>query len=421
MTQVRDGNHEEEALTRTILFVGGGVETIAGVKQAKAMGLYVVVSDANPTAPAIAFAHAGIVASTYDIEATVIAAGDFHRNRRPLDGVMCLATDVPLTVATVAHELGLPGIPIASARLSTDKMAMKERFAATGIPIPWFSEVESADHLRALVAERGFPLVLKPVDSRGARGVLLLRKDVSLDWAYAESRRNSPTGRVMVESFLAGPQVSTESLILDGVAYTPGFADRNYEFLERFAPHIIENGGNLPSSLPDSTRAAVCDLVQRATNSMGVLDGVIKGDIVVSDGVPHVIELATRLSGGYFCTHEIPFNTGVDLVGNAIRLALGDRVDSDSLRPRYDRPIIQRYFFPNPGTVTAVEGVEKYAGHPNVVYLEVRVQVGDLVRPIDSHPTRAGVVMTTGDDRASAIALAEEVVRSIRIETLGSG
>jgi biotin carboxylase len=404
-------------LARTILFVGGGVETITGVVHAKEMGLHVVVSDANPTAPAIACAHDAILASTYDIEATLAAAGDFHRNRRRLDGVICLATDVPLTVATVAHALGLPGIPIESARLSTDKLAMKERFAAAGIPIPWFSEVESAEHLRTVVAERGFPLVLKPVDSRGARGVLLLRRDVNIDWAYAESRRNSPTARVMVERFLAGPQVSTESLILGGVAHTPGFADRNYEFLERFAPHIIENGGNLPSDLPDSTRAAVRDLVQRATSSMGVSHGVIKGDIVISNGVPHVIELATRLSGGYFCTHEIPFNTGVDLIGSAILLALGDRVDAESLRPRYDRPIVQRYLFPSAGTVTAVEGAERYSDHPDVVYLEVRVKEGDIVRPIDSHPTRSGVVMTTGKDRDAAIALAEEVVCSVRIHT----
>lgn len=408
---------DKKRAARTILFIGGGVETIAGVVRAKAMGLYVVVSDANADAPAIGFADDGIVASTYDVQASIAAAVEFHRNRRALDGVICLATDVPLTVASVAQALGLPGIPIAAARLSTDKLAMKERFAASGIPIPWFSAVGSEEQLRAIVAERGFPLVLKPVDSRGARGVLLLRKEIDLTWAYAESRRNSPTGRAMIESFLAGPQVSTESLVLGGIAHTPGFADRNYELLDRYAPYVIENGGNLPSNLPASTKSAIMNLVQRAATSIGVTNGVVKGDIVVNDGEPKIIEVATRLSGGYFCTHEIPFNTGVDIVGSAIQVALGDHVDARSLRPRYDRPVAQRYLFPTPGTVTAIDGVERYQDDKNVIYLEVRVKVGDIVHPIDSHPTRAGVVMTTGENREAAIAVAEEVVRSIHIET----
>lgn len=402
---------------KTILFIGGGVETVAGVVHAQRMGMHVVVSDANPNAPAALAANDVLTASTYDIEGTIAAARQYQ-TRRPLDGVICVATDVPMTVASVADALDLPGISLESAGLSIDKLRMKEKFRDDGIPIPWFRSVRSVDELRDAVRERGYPVVSKPVDSRGARGVLLLRPDVDLAWAFSESQRHSPTGRVMVEQFLEGPQVSTESLILDGVAHTPGFADRNYEHLDRFAPHIIENGGNLPSALDDATRESVRDLVQRATTSMGVRDGVIKGDIVVHRGKPFVIELATRLSGGYFCTHEIPFNTGVDLLGAAMLVALGGPVPRDILRPRYDRPIVQRYWFPSPGTVTSISGLDRHQGHPEVVYREIRVKVGDTVGPIDSHPARAGVVMTTGRSREEAIALAEEVVSEVKIETV---
>ncbi|MBV5272512.1 MAG: hypothetical protein JZU52_02340, partial [Lamprocystis purpurea] len=227
------------------------IEAVAGIELGKSMGLYVVATDANAEAPGFAVADDQLLVSTYDIEATVAAASRYHHEVRPLDGVMCIASDVPLTVASVAAALGLPGIPVEAARLSTDKLAMKRRFAADAVPIPWFSPVDSAKHLRHLVASEGFPLVVKPVDSRGARGVLRLTGDVDLDWAYATAKTHSPTGRVMVERFLPGPQVSTESLVVDGVAYTPGFSDRNYEYLERYSPHIIENGGQLPSHLDD--------------------------------------------------------------------------------------------------------------------------------------------------------------------------
>ena len=234
-------------MRKSLLIVSAGVEAVAGIQLAKSMGLRVVVSDMNPDAPGSAVADDHLLASTYDVQATVAAARAYHEQVRPLDGVMCIASDVPLTVASVAAALGLPGIPVESARLATDKLAMKQRFAADGVPIPWFSPVRSAAHLRELVAAQGLPLVIKPVDSRGSRGVLRLTPDVDLDWAYGVALGHSPTGRVMLERFLPGPQVSTESLVVDGVAYTPGFSDRNYEYLERYAPHIIEDGGQLPS------------------------------------------------------------------------------------------------------------------------------------------------------------------------------
>jgi len=400
---------------KTLMIVSAGIEAVVGIELAKSMGLHVVVSDLNPNAPGFLLADDQLLASTYDVEATIAAARAYHEQVRQLDGVMCIASDVPLTVARVAAELNLPGISIESAALATDKLAMKECFATDGVPIPWFCHVESVAHLRELVSIKGLPLVIKPVDSRGARGVLRLTPEVDLAWAFGVSRSQSPTGRVMLEQFMFGPQVSTESLIIDGVAYTPGFADRNYEHLERYAPHIIENGGQLPSHLNRYTQKEVRDLVQRAAASMGIHNGVVKGDIVVSDGQAHVIELAARLSGGYFCTHEIPLNTGVNLVGAAISQAIGEAIDPDQLTPKRNQPVVQRYLFPPPGIVKAVEGADQFADHPNVAYLEIRAKVGDQIGPVDSHPARAGVVITTGETVELATSLAEDVIDGIKI------
>jgi len=401
--------------SKTLMVVGGGIEAAPGVELAKEMGLHVVVTDYDPAAPGAAVADDFREASTYDIEATVAVAREYHETVRPLDGVMCIATDVPLTVATVAADLGLPGIPMETAELAADKLAMKDRFAANGVAIPWYSEVSDAGHLERLVDERETLLVVKPVDSRGARGVLRLVPGTDLPWAFAEAHRHSPSGRVMVEEFLDGPQVSTESLVLDGVAHTPGFADRNYEYLDRYAPFIIENGGELPSHLPDDIQAEVRELVGRAAASLGVTDGVVKGDVVVSGGVPHVIELAARLSGGYFCTHEIPLNTGVDFVGNAIRLAVGEPVDPADLQPKYLRYLSQRYLFPGLGKVVSVTGEADVATWPGVELLEIRVRPGDTLRSVDSHPARAGLVLVSGDDRDSATGLAERAIDAIDV------
>jgi biotin carboxylase len=337
---------------------------------------------------------------------------------RPIDGVMCIASDVPLTVAGVAEALGLPGIPVEAARLAMDKLTMKQKLAAEDVPVPWFSPVDSADSLRHFVSERGYPLVLKPVDSRGARGVLRLTPDVDLEWAYGASLSHSPTGRVMVEQFLDGPQISTESLLCNGEACTPGFSDRNYEHLERFSPYIVENGGQQPSALSHQEREAVARLAERAAKALGIDSGAAKGDMVLTNAGPVVIEIAARLSGGWFCTDQIPLATDVDLVGAAIRLALGEEVKAEELAPRCRRGVAIRYFFPAPGRVRAVKNVETFENISWVHRLGLFVGPGDLVEPVTDHTKRAGFVITVGESREEAVERAERVVESVTIETV---
>ncbi len=393
------------------------MEALPGIEKARDLGLHVVVSDMNPYAPGMLAAHGQLVASTYDVAATLKAAIGYHQQVRPIDGVMCLATDVPLTVASVAVELGLPGIPVEVAARAMDKLAMKQKFAADGVAVPWFSTVESADHLQNLAKEHGLPLVLKPVDSRGGRGVQRLTPEVNLAAAYERALVQSPSGRVMVERYLPGPQISTESVVLDGVCHTPGFADRNYEFIDRYAPHFIENGGTMPSHLPAEARQAVRELVQQAARSLGVSRGVVKGDMVISDGKPYVIELAARLSGGWFCTHEIPLNVGVDLVLAVMRLSLGLPVDPATLQPRFERGVALRLIFPPPGRITTIEGEQAAGNLPGVAMVRLAVQPGDIVRPPTDSNASAGLIIAVADDREEAARRAETAVQAIQVTT----
>src|SRR6185503_12884607 len=149
-----------------------------------------------------------------------------------------------------------------------------------------------------------------------------------------------------------------ESIVTEGRCFTPGFSDRNYEYLDTYAPFFIENGGDLPSQLPPDIQEKVKAVVGQAAAALGVTDGTVKGDIVVHKGEPYIIELAARLSGGFFCTREIPLNTGVDFIGCAIRVALGEAVSADELTPKESTAVIQRYAFPKPGRVVSVTGAE---------------------------------------------------------------
>lgn len=401
---------------KTIWLVGGGFESVPGIDRARGMGLRVAVSDGDPDAPGLAAADFPIVVSTYDVEATVDAMRCHLAAGGRIDGVCSVAADVPVTVAVAARELGLPGIPVQAAQRSMDKLAMKDVLASHGVPIPEYSAIRDVKDLRDWV-NRFEDIVIKPVDSRGARGVLRLSRKSDLVWAFEESLRYSPSGRILAERFMLGPQVSTEGLLIEGRSFPIAVNDRNYEALEAFHPFLIENGGSHPSFLSNSDQRALSEYALEAGRALGVSSGVVKGDMVLTAEGPKVIEVALRLSGGFFCTHQIPLATGVDLVGTVIRMSLGAPIDEDALRPRFSRGVAIRYLFPTPGNVVEVRGVEDLRGSPGIEMVRVDVEVGEAVGNPRNHTQRGGCVLSSGADAAEAIALAEQAVASICIET----
>ena len=402
---------------KTLLIVSGGVEAADAAKRAKEMGLHVVVSDIDAEAPGFAFADSCLIADVYGPTETAAAAERYSRKIRKIDGVICVAADAPVTAATVAERLRLPGLPVHVAELACDKLAMKRCFRSAGVAAPWFQEVATPQELQRIAIERGSDLVIKPVDSRGSRGVQRIAQVQDIAKAFMLARSYSPSERVMVEQYLAGPQVSTESVISGGRCYTPGFSDRNYEFLERFAPFFIENGGDLPSRLSPEIQAKVRDLVARAASAMGITDGTVKGDIVIHKDEPYVIELAARLSGGFFCTREIPLNTGVDFIGAAIKVALGESIGETEMMPRQAVPVVQRYAFPKPGKVVAIHGADDARRISGVAELVVTARVGDVIPPAGDKRPSGAMVLATGASHAVALKAANDALALIRIET----
>jgi len=407
-------------LAKTLLIISGGIEAVPGIQLAKEMGLYVVVSDGDPIAPGFEYADDTIIASTYDVNETVQKAKQYHETVRKIDGVMCIGSDVPLTVASVSKELSLPGIPVEVAELAMDKIAMKIFFKTAGLPIPDFIEIHGYDELANTVENWGYPIVIKPVDSRGARGVLKLTEKVDLQWAWNHSKKNSPTGRVMLEKYLEGPQISTEAIIVNGIGYPIGFSDRNYEFEDKFSPFIIENGGEFPSKLAPNDQDSISEMAINAGLSMGITNGIAKGDMVLTKNGPKVIEIAARLSGGWFSTDQIPLGLGIDLIGSAIKLALDEKINEKELLPKYHKGVAIRYFFPKPGIVKEINISKKYENVNWIHRVKVFVEPGDKIEEVTNHTKRAGFVITTGKTCEIAVERAINFANSVRIDTVST-
>lgn len=406
-------------MAKTLMIIGAGVEQVPAYEAAKRRGLTVIGTDMDPDAPGFAFADHKILVSTRDAQATEREAVRFH-GTHSIHGVMTIANDVPYTVARVAHAIGLPSISLEAAKCVTDKLLMKEKFASNNVACPWFASVDSPEQLRNLIkSNSGRDFVLKPVDGRGARGVLLINSRVDLEWAFAESMRWGDSGRLILEEFIPGMQLSTETFILDGKCYTPAIAERNYSRLEQFRPNIIEDGGTIPALIDAEMRKAVDDVILQGASALGINEGLIKGDIVIDKaGKPLIIELAARLSGGWFATHQIPAASGVNLVDAVISYSLGEAVSPSQLIPICQRATAIRYWFPPEGKINRIVGEEKLRQMSGLLSYGFFRKQGDIQPKIRMHPDRFGYVIVAGDSRDEVLDQVAQALSCVHVEVV---
>jgi biotin carboxylase len=398
---------------KTLMIIGAAEEHCIGIRTAQKLGHRVFAIDGNPSAVGLQVAEASAVVSTYDAEKALAAAEVHIAGGGQIDGVMTLASDVPFTVAYVAEKLGLPGIGIESALLASEKMLMKDKFLQHEVPMPAYREAKCLEDLIAFTLEYGLPVVVKPVDSRGARGVQLIQTQPELDASYEIAKVYSPTGRVMIESYLPGPQLSTEGFMIEGVAYVPSILDRNYERLEIYAPFIVEDGGEMPSIYSSVYRDEIHAIMQQAAQALGIRTGVIKGDLVIHEGQIKVIELAARMSGGFFGTVAAPVSNGVDLVATNIRIALGEEIPISELQPKHHQGGAIRFAFPPVGKIKSIHGLNEVCKDPACRYTHVFANPGDVIAPITNHPSRPAVVVAAGSDTAEAADNAKRLIEML--------
>jgi biotin carboxylase len=407
----------EFILAKTLLIIGAGIEQVPVYEAAKKRGLLVVGTDISLNAPAFKIADFALVASTRDPEATLKEVLKFTKTHT-IDGVMTVANDVPYTVAKVAISLGLPSISINSAKLVSNKLLMKQKFKEFGVACPNFYSIkELRDLTKELELRTKEQFVLKPIDGRGARGVLLLDESTNLAWAFNESQSKGDGGELILEEFISGTQLSTESFIIDGECYTPAIAERNYSRLKEFAPNIIEDGGTIPADLNDQQIKDINNLILKGAKALGVHQGVVKGDLVITEkGIPMIIELALRLSGGWFATHQIPAATGVDLVDIVISYSLGEDIDRSKLQSSWQKATAIRYWFPMPGFIKKIVGERAIKNIPGLIKYGFFFKEGDMQPAIKMHSDRFGYVIVEGDSKKEALSRVDQAISSLKVE-----
>ncbi len=397
-------------MNKTIMVIGGGLLQAPVINCAKDMGLQVIVTDYNPNTPGMKDAHIPLVMSTKDIEGSVRIARK-QNEITPIHGVLTVGTDASMTVAAVASALNLPGIKFEDARAATNKVKMRTRFKERGVPSPKFFSVWSLSDAKRGCKELGFPVVLKPSDNMGARGVMRIDHANQISDAFRFAKNASPSGELIIEEFMEGPELSMDAIIYNGEITFTGIADRIIEM----PPHFIETGHNMPSAMSQEIIDEAKEVMSQGIRALGIDTGAAKGDIKVTPHGVMIGELAARLSGGFMSAYTYPLSTGVNLMRAMIEVALGQ--EPGNLEPIKNRVSIERAILAKPGVVKKITGLERALKVRGVEEIFLNIKEGDRITKPRSNVEKAGNIIVVADSLEEAEAAARECREILSIET----
>lgn len=392
---------------KKIMILGASILQLPAIEKAIKMGVKVIAVDMDPEA--VGFSVSGItkeVISTIDTSAVLKAARKYK-----IDGIMTLASDMPIqTVAVVCHELGLVGISRHTALKATNKAFMREALKEHDVPVPIYFRVNrKEEYLNAVekIRDSGYKCIIKPADNSGSRGVGLLSDDGDLDKIFEYSKQYSRSGELVVEEYMEGPEVSVETLAVDGKIHVIQITDK----LTTGAPYFVEMGHSQPSKLSEETKKQIREVAIAANKALGIENGPSHTEIKVTKEGPKIVELGARLGGDCITTHLVPLSTGVNMVEASIRIALGEKPD---LKQRWKKASIIRYFKTEKGRIEKIVGIKEVENIPGIVQISIVHGVGEQIGEIKSSTDRVGFVIIQGDSRAEVENIGNEVLSKVR-------
>lgn len=396
-------------MSRKIMILGASILQLPAIEKAKEMGLEVIAVDMNPDAEG--FKVPGVikeVISTIDTPAIIEAA-----RRHRIDGIMTLATDMPMrSVASVAKEMGLTGIDEGTALRATNKAEMRKALKAYNVPVPRFFTASDESEYNEIVKQFSVPFIVKPVDSSGSRGIFEVADITDQNMvrkAYDYCKPYSKTGDVIVEEYMSGPEVSVETLSIDGTCHVLQITDK----LTTGAPHYVEMGHSQPTRHSKEIAKKISETAIAANKAIGIKNGPSHTEIIITGEGPKIVEIGARLGGDCITTHLVPLSTGVDMVECNIRIAMGEKPD---ISCKYNRGSAIRYLSTENGVIKNIKGLDAAKKTDGVVQVSIVHNVGDRVDGIKSSGDRVGFVIAQGRNAAEAIKSAESALSTIKVE-----
>ena len=280
-------------------------------------------------------------------------------------GICSIASDLAIiTVNFVANQLGLTCNSPETTEKSTNKYLMRLAFEQAGDPSPRSILVDKETDLTEL--ELNFPVIVKPTDRSGSRGICKVESPDKLISAISNAVENGFEKKALIEEYVEGKEYSIEHISFNGahhylaatLKYTTG------------APHFIETGHMEPAPLSDMILEKVKKVCDHALDTLGIKYGASHTEIKIDDnGQVKIIEIGGRMGGDCIGSDLVRYSTGFDFVKMVIDVATGkEPIFSICCTPQ---PVEVRYIFTQ-DDITELERLKEKESDKliNIIYFQ---------------------------------------------------
>ena len=305
---------------KKLLLLGGSRYLLPVIREAKALGLHTITCDYLPDNIAHRYSDEYHNVSITDKEATLALA-----RKLGVDGVMSFACDPGVvTAAYVAEQMGLPNVgPYESVVILQDKGKFRRFLREHGFCVPWVREFDSPEAaLREKNAFR-YPLMVKPVDSAGSKGVSKVDRPEDLKPALDGALAYSRSGRLVLEGYIRqqGFSSDTDCFCVDG---TLKFVSFNNQYFDAHADNpYTPTGYTWPSGIPSAQQEELFSELQRLLRLLNMGSSVYNIETRVgTDGNAYIMEVSPR-GGGNRLSEMLNYCSGQNLIRNAVKAAVG--------------------------------------------------------------------------------------------------
>lgn len=378
------------------LVLGGGQGQMTLIRRLKEKGIVVILQDRDPLCPARSLADFFVQADTTDSDSASEAAVLYK-----VDAVITAGTDQPvLAAAKAAAGRGCPSLLSEDCGAAvTDKETMKSRLGSAGVSMPRCRFADPGSETEVLSGLKP-PYVLKPVDSQGQRGVVrlnnaedfVIHRDSSLKW----SRRK----RLIVEEYHPNREITVSGWVYNGSAAIWAVTDR---VTKDYSPHIgLCLAHRYPSVYAAGMEEEVYDITAKCCSALGIENGPIYFQYLITDSGILVNETAARLGGAYEDI-SLPPVCGKDPIELLISGSFNGKADPES--KQHQVPVLAKSFsvplmFCKPGTIATRGDRRRIVQFPGVTAFDYLLEPGILVRPPENSVQRAAYMVIHGKSPA---------------------
>lgn len=378
-------------IKKRILILGATNSQIPLIKKAREMGFYVIVCTYDPKEPGIAYADEYHNVSTTDIKAVLNLARE-----RDVVAVTSWATDVAAPAAAhAAEELGLPGNPYQAVKMLTEKDSFREFLTKQGFFTPVYSILTEKEISSGTQLSMSLPVIVKPVDSSGGRGVSRVADVKNFVHAARDALTHSRQKKVIVEEVIemTGTQIHGDGFVVDGRLVFTFLGDHHFSEINSVVPVAT----SWPSQMPDYIVEKLILEVDNCIQKSGFRFGPVNIEVRVDPGQNiYIIELAPR-GGGHSSSELTNIGTGVDLPHEMMRYLDGQEIDikkskSECVAYYLIHSQTNGLFF----DINIDPKIER-----NIISLHLKAEKGDKVRKYQNMRDALGVALLRFDDRDS--------------------